>query len=151
MGYCTFFLFPALPSASLYEHTMASHIPSKASSLPSSPETSSTVPKHSSSVSTPILCRHNGHRIEKHGRTSGRMHFEFVSDKSLNKVSVEIMIGASGVRLRREPSQTLGPRALIPTLASKTLRRRRQYRASIAGLSLVDRCSTTMAMLRISD
>jgi len=134
---CTFFLFPALPNASLYEYTIASHILSKASSLPRSPETSNTVPKHSSSISTPILCTLNGHRTEKHGRTSRRRPFESASDRSLNKVSVERMMGASGVRLRRDPSHTFGPRAFTPTLASRTLRRRHQYRKSIAGLSLV--------------
>jgi hypothetical protein len=135
----TFFLFPALLSASLYECTMTSHTLSRASLLPSSPETSSIVPKHSSSVSKPILCTLNGHRTEKHGSTSRSRPFESAPDRSLNNVRVETMIGASGVRFRRELSQTLGPRAFTPTLASRTLRRRHQYRASTAGLSLVHR------------
>jgi hypothetical protein len=150
MALPTFFLFPAFPSASLYEDTIASQIPPKISSLTSSEETFNTAPRHSNSVSTPVLWTLNGHRTEKHGCTRTRSSSACVAGRSLSRVSIEIMIGASGVRLRIEPSQTLRPRAPAPTLPSKTLRRRDQYRASTTGLSLVHRLSGLMAALRIS-
>lgn len=150
MALPTFFLFPVFPSASLYEDTIASQIPPKFSSSTSSAETFNTAPRHSNSVSTPILWTLNGHRTEKQGRTSTRSSSAFVTGRSLSRVRIEMMIGASGVRLRREPSQTLRPRAPAPTLPSKTLRRRDQYRASTTGLSLVHRLSGLMAALCIS-